>query len=188
MKKLLKIFTIALGTLVLAIGTVFAADVTDTVDVGITGTPKCEISISSSDMTVTAPTEVGEQWEAFVNAPVAIELLDNDAGLPNLKVKISSSLPDQYGTDETYYIHAFAPIMSPVADSDFTAGVLSKDIAIGALTTSDQYVFLSNSDAGDIFHFTLTHQMALVVNTDKRVRGDTSDGFTIQYTFVDTSD
>lgn len=190
MKKILSIFTIALGTLILAIGTVQAEDVTDTIDLGITGTPRCEMSIGSSDLTITAPTSMGPSTTTFTNSPVTFELLDNDtSSAVALKVKISSSLPSQYGTDNVYYISNAMPSVTPAVDSDFTSGIISASWQpTDALTTSDKNIMEVTSDGGDIFHVTGGQAMSLVVNANKRVRGDTSDSFTIQYTFVDSSD
>lgn len=186
MKSLMKILIIAVGMLVVAGGIAYAADVTVESSNAITGTTRLELSITSSNLSVSAPTTKGPSTTTFNNSPIVATILDNTNGMTSLKAKISSSLPDQYGTSKTYYIKLGVPVFSPAADSEITAGEVSATNGDRSLTTSDQSVLDSlGGSYGTILSGSVSQSASLIINTDKRAYGDTSDSITIQYTLSD---
>lgn len=187
MTKLLTL--IVVGILVLAGTVAYAADQTDTIGATINGTPICTLSITSSDMTVTAPTTKGPSTTTFDGSPIVMTVEDNTvltvtSGTDILKAKISSSLPDQYGSSKTYQINLGAATFTPAADSELTAGEISSSATVN-LTGSDQVVAEFGTASGKVLTGGFSQAASLIVNSDKRVYGNTSDSITIQYTFVD---
>lgn len=189
MKRITKILTVLAGVLFLASGVAYAADATATIGASVNGSPICTLSISSSDLDITAPTAAGLSTTAFTNSPITMELTDNDLDAVTgdiLSVAISSSVPDQYGTTGagiTYYISLGAAAFSAEPDSEITAGEVSSSAI--TLTDSSAAALSFGTASGKILHGVVTQAANLVVNADKRVYGDTSDSITIEYTLTD---
>jgi hypothetical protein len=162
------------------------ADSTDTIGGQIDGSAICTLAISSSDLSVTAPTAAGPSSTAFTNSPITMELTDNDVNTVTgniLTAEITTSLPDEYGTGNTYYIEFEAGTYTAEGDGDFAAGEVSASAV--DLTGSAQAVLAFGTASGNILHATFSQPANLVINSDKRVIGSTSEALTIQYTFVD---
>jgi hypothetical protein len=187
MRKLLMMLVV--GVLVLAGTAAYAADATDTIGATINGTPICTLSITSSDLAVTAPTTMGLSTTTFTNSPIAMDIDDNTvltvtSGTDILKVKISSTPPTNYGANGLYQINLGAGTFTPDADSELTAGEVSSTASVN-LTDSDQVVMEFGTASGKVLTGAFSQAANLIVNADKRVYGNTSDSITIQFTFVD---
>jgi hypothetical protein len=187
MKSLFKLLIIAVGMLMVAGSIAYAADVTVESGNAITGTKKCELTISGSDLSVSAPTTMGLSTTTFANSPIGMTILDNqlDSVVGTiLNVKISAGKPSYYGTSGIYYIKLGAPSFTMANDSEITAGELSTTTGVN-LTDADQGALGFNTASGTVLSGSVTFSASLIVNANKRVYGDTSDSITIQYTLID---
>jgi hypothetical protein len=187
MTKLLRTFILAIGTFALACGLAYAAD--DTLGTQIDGSAICVLSVTSSNLSITAPTGVGASTTAFTNSPIEMELTDNDctpvALGEFLTVQATSSEPAQYADTQgdTYYIELGEPTWTPAADNDVTP----MDPA-GSVVMFSEYespIQFGVSPTGNILHGTVSIPAYLAIESGYRLRGDTSDSITIQFTFVD---
>lgn len=195
MKNIVFTIMMVLG-LALFTSTAFAADATDGLGATIDATRVFSISITSSAMTVDAPSGLGPSTTEFTNSPIVVVINDNafeptaDEVIAKAKMIALSDNQSQYGTDSVYYLSLGAvQIVSAEAENDF-GGALAD---IGG-----PYAFSGLNDEHDIYkctvadttarnsHATFNLTLSLVVNDGKRLYGDTADSATIQFTVVDT--
>lgn len=189
MKKIVGIVA-ALAIVMLMGATAYAADATDAVGATVTGEPICTMSISSTDLSIDAPTDAGEHDVEFTTgSPITMEITDNivapvqDAAI--ISAQAISSEPSQYWDTQgdTYLIYLDNGIWTPAADNDATP-LVSQDEQI-FFSGSEDYIFFGSSPSGEILHGTLEFPLYLYVQEGKRLYGDTADSITIQFTFVD---
>jgi hypothetical protein len=190
MRYIVKLFIIAVGMLLVAGGVAWAADVTETAGAAITGTSRCEISISTGSLSVTAPTGAGPSTTSFSPSSVSMEIMSNNVSSDSwyVQARISSTLPDQYGQSKTYSIiggdSSSGGSFTASADSDWTSGDASSFSGI-FFTDTNQIFIESYNASGSVVHGTVTQSIDLAIYAGKRMYGDTSDSVTLQYTFVD---
>ena len=191
MKHLLGTFILAIGTFALACGLAYAED-TDTMGAQIDGSAICILSITSSDLSITAPTGVGPIEDVeLTNSPIVFEITDNDAtpvaSTAIVTVVGSGTAPDQYldgGTDPKYLIYFDEAVWTASADNDVTPVVDSSD-ALYYDSGAENVIAFGSSPTGSILHGTVSLPTYLYIDTDTRLRGDTSDSIVMQFTFTD---
>jgi hypothetical protein len=190
MGKLFITFIIASGFMLLA-SVAYAADVDDTAGATVQATAINTLSITSGAMSITAPTGVGPSTTTLTGSPVYLYMVDNNFNMGGqiLNAKISSSIPAQYGTSNTYYllIASDGASFSELSDSDIDGTEVEFNSGV-QLSASDQGVMSIYGDSTSteyILRGTYALPVQLVINSGKRIRGDTSDSITIQFTFTD---
>ena len=174
--------------LMMAGGMVCLADDTDTIGATILGGAVCEVTITSSSLNITAPTGVGPSSTAFTNSPIVMEILDNDI-TPSyhddfLTIKGEGTEPPQYGS--TYAVAFTTATWTPSGDNTVTPIITINDPYMDVDFSSATTVLrIGESPTGSVLHGTVSLPAYLYIDTGKRIRGDTSDSVTIQFTLVD---
>jgi hypothetical protein len=190
MKKLLFLLIAVLGVLMVA-SHVYAANQEDTLGATVKGSAIHTMSITSgSSLSIQDPGDKGPQTYTLTGGPVSLVINDNDvAAGSGTKVmvtgKITSELPAQYGNSgvKTYFLRYESCTWNPNADTDVTPlGTIDS----ANVTSTDEFGFFGavDSNAG-VVSGQIDMDWFLVVRTDRRVYGSTSDSITITYTYYD---